>query len=314
MNINLSKAAANKKNNTKGYALGLNSRGAAAMTALGGGDSSSSGEDESPAATGCEAVNRAIAKEQAALCARAAAAADANPLYDYNGTYKSFHPHPTAKKSDVKINDSKQSRYTGDLLKAAEQRKHERDIAYERKVAREQAAEEEADPEVRGKDKFVTAAYKRKLEERKVWQEQEDKQTMLEEANDVAKRTDGVGMASFYGNLNKNVAMGGGTNEKKNPLDSEKEDPRTTPDAATASLGFLDGFAKGDEGCNVEENDSATRSRATLPRPELSLRDDNVDAEDPKARRKRMRLLREKKVEDARARYYQRQGMSNGKE
>jgi Coiled-coil domain-containing protein 55 (DUF2040) len=313
MNINLSKAATKKK---KGYALGLNARGATAVNAFGGGDASS--DEERPAA-GRDAVNRAIAKEQAALRARAAAAAadgNMNPLYDYDGAYDSFHPD-TKKKEQAKV-DSKESRYIGDLLKAAEQRKQERDIAHERKVAREQAAEEEADPEVRGKEQFVTAAYKRKLEERKVWHEQEEKQRKIDDENDVTKRTDGVGMASFYGNLNKNVAMGGGVtiSEKKKTSHSDGDDPRLSHDDATSDLGFLDGFAKGDGG-DIQENATDTNKNVeptALSQPEAIAINDKEVAEDPAERQKRIRLIREKKVEGARARYFQRQGMTVGKQ
>lgn len=302
MNINLSKSATKKKS-AKVFALGLNARGAAAVTNALAGNSSCSSEEENPV-SGREAVNRAIAKEQAVLRARAEAAADLNPIYDYDGAYDSFHPNDG--KKEGKKNDSERSRYIGDLLQAAEQRKQERDIAYERKVARDQAAEEEADPEVRGKEKFVTAAYKRKLEERKVWQDQEDKQRKLEEANDLAKRNDGVGMASFYGNLSKNVAMGGGTIEKKSPSDSEKEDPPTAHERG--DFHFLDGFARGDE-VDIKNGNNSTMQEATFSRLELT-RDDSVAAEGSAERRKGMRLLREKKVEEARARYFQRHGIT----
>lgn len=315
MNINLSKAAAAKKK--KGFALGLNARGAAAAAFGHVGDDSSS-EEEEPAAFGREAVNRAIAKEQAALRARAAAAADgsldAAAVYDYDGAYYSFHLD--TKKKETAKEDSKESRYIGDLLKAAEQRKQERDVAHERKVARDQAAEEEAEPEFRGKDKFVTAAYKRKLQERKVWQAQEEKQRKLEEENDVTKRTDGAGMASFYGNLTKNVAMGGGTSEQVAPPGGDEDHPRPYHDKAASGLGFLDGFARGNEP-EIKENVDAIENkgeRSASSQPEANALGDQKTAEYPMERRKQMRLLRESKVEEARARYFQRQGMPRGNE
>ena len=317
MNIDLSKAAAGKKK--RGFALGLNARGVAAAAAFGhvAGDDSSS-EEEPPATSGREAVNRAIAKEQAALRARAAAAADgsldAAAVYDYDGAYDSFHLD--TKKKETAKEDSKESRYIGDLLKAAEQRKQERDVAHERKVARDQAAEEEAEPEFRGKEKFVTAAYKRKLQERKVWQAKEEKQQRLEEENDVTKRTEGVGMASFYGNLTKNVAMGGGTGENSASPGGDDDHPRPYHDKATSGLGFLEGFAKGNE-ADIEANVATIENngeRSASSQPEANALDEKKTAEDPKERRKQMRLLRESKVEAARARYFQRQGMTAGNE
>jgi coiled-coil domain-containing protein 55 len=313
MNISVSKAPAKK---TKGFALGLNARGAGAAAAFGGGDDDdddSSSQEEGQAATGREAVNRAIAKEQAALRARAVAAAAAGgdaAVYDYDGAYESFHID-AKKKESAKADDPRQSRYTGDLLKAAEQRKRERDIAYERKVARDQAAEEAAEPEFRGKEKFVTAAYKRKLEERKVWQAQDEEQRKIEEENDVTKRTDGVGMASFYGNLTKNVAMGGGKLETNASPNGDDEDPRPSFDDPQR-VGFLDGHDRAknrDEDDIVDGTGQGRKSTISHSREAKAL-DNNEIEEDALERRKRMRLLRERKVEAARARYFQRQSMA----
>lgn len=305
MNINLAKAPAKKKMGVA--ALGFNARGA--TTAFGSDDSSSS---EGEPVTGRTAVNRAITKEQAALRVRAAAAVASSSvnadIYDYDGAYDSFH----SKSKDSEKEDSKESRYIGDLLKAAEQRKWERDLAHERKVARDQAAEEEAEPEFRGKEKFVTAAYKRKLEERKVWQANDEKQRLIEEGHDVTKQTDGVGIANFYGNLTKNVAMGGGTNGSKAPTGDNDDKTRPPRAGKIAGLDSWTGDGGDDE---LESADAVNGIGATSSDPNGEVQKDEIEtAEDPTIRRKRMRLLREKKVEEARARYFQRLGLTAGKE
>ena len=211
MNINLSKAtaAASKKKKQSGSAGG----GKTKKNVFGvAGGSSSSEEEEAVIRSGRDAINLAIAREQEALRARTAevVAQDAG-IFDYDGAYDSFahHREETKKKDEITHSDGKEkkSRYIGDLLKAADKRKQERDFVYERKMARELAAEEEADPEMRDKERFVTAAYKRKLEERKLWEAREEEQRKVEEKDDVTKRMEG--MADFYGNLNRNMASGG---------------------------------------------------------------------------------------------------------
>ncbi len=154
-------------------------------------------------------VNQAVRSEQDALKRRAQKAmqmTDAN-VYDYDGAYDSFHKNPAAEQEEAKDDDRK-SRYIADLLEAAKKRKHERDIVYEKKIAREQAIEE-TEQDFRGKEKFVTAAYRKKLEERELWLAQDEQQRKEDEENDVTKKTGGLGMATFYGSLSYNTAMGG---------------------------------------------------------------------------------------------------------
>lgn len=67
---------------------------------------------------------------------------------------------------------STQSRYIEALLDKAVERKREQDIRYERQLLREREAEDHLFGD---KDVFVTAAYRRKLEEDKLWQAQQDK-------------------------------------------------------------------------------------------------------------------------------------------
>jgi coiled-coil domain-containing protein 55 len=288
MNINLTKLASKVKEK-KRLKLGLNVIGSSAFRA----DQESSSEEEENI-SGREAVNRSIAREQAALRVRAAAAAaegTVDPsLYDYDGAYDSFHSNTKKEESDKET--SKESRYIGDLLKAADQRQQERDMAYERKIARDQAVEEMAEPDLRGKEKFITAAYKRKLEERKVWQGREEEQQKLEAASDVTKQSDG--MASFYGNLTKNVAMGGERVEPKSEKPVlELPPPHGGMQDKAPSVGHYKEPEQGDE------------TREAL-QPEDDCKANVEVGDDPEERRHQMRLIRERKVEAARARYFER--------
>lgn len=68
----------------------------------------------------------------------------------------------------------------------------EHEILYEKKLAKERAAE---DDQFGDKDKFVTSAYKKKLAERKAWEEEQRLLDEEDERNDVTKKTD---LSGFY--------------------------------------------------------------------------------------------------------------------
>jgi len=331
MNIDLSKkkktrgkagsaAGTKKKKGGDGLALGLNRRG----NVLGGGSSSSSDDSDDndnggdrgrePGGGGSRvaAVNRAIASEQAALRRRAvaeeeaaAAEAEAN-VYDYDGAYDSFSKNRPEqvdeRQSDKKDGEEKKSRYIGDLLKAAERRNRERELVIERKVAREQKEEEaQQGDEFRDKGTFVTAAYKRKLQERELWQAQEEKRFREEEENDVTKKKGGA-LANFYGSLNKNVALGG---TGAGPDGDATKDATNEKDSGAMGLGFMDGFERDAGG----GGDDKVRERKTAER--TAEKDDGGDGEQSarateEDRKLTMRRIREKKVAEARVRYLRR--------
>ena len=78
-------------------------------------------------------------------------------LYDYDGAYDSMQTKKQ-KEEEASNNEEpkeKKSRYIQDLLKQSEKRTIEREAIYERKVAREQEAED-AQADYRGKEKFLT--------------------------------------------------------------------------------------------------------------------------------------------------------------
>jgi len=211
----------------KGLGFGLNARGTGASGDRGGkkkrkkmktasvfdgGSSSSDGGEDSDLASagGRGGVNRDIAAEQAALRRRAeqamaaAEATGAAAVYDYDGEFESFSRAEEARKEEAAaVAADTKSRYIGKLLEKAQARKREHDILHERKVAREQAAEVEADEELAGKERFVTKSYKRKLAEREVWLKEELRRDEEEATADRARREGrgGEGMASFLGSV-----------------------------------------------------------------------------------------------------------------
>jgi hypothetical protein len=304
--MNISLSGKGRKTKKQSIQYGLNPRKPASRNVFGGDeDSLEDDEDDdnrNSRQSGRALVNQQIAKEQAALRRRAQAAlasAEDSSVYDFDGAYDSFKPKDDAPKKDShKSNDERKSKYIGDLLKAAKVRDQERDAIFERKIAREQE-EEDAKEEYQGKEKFVTKAYKRKLEERKQWEAEEERRSREEEANDVTKKTAGAAFASFYGNLNRNVAAGRGEVVAENvmglmddpaEMDDDDFDPRQG-----SSKGFFGDFVLPSQPIFDGNQTSEILNDADQPKEE-----------DQKETGMSMRERRAKKIMEARIRYFKR--------
>lgn len=283
----------------KKISVGLNSRKRQAPKNVFRTESSSS--DEDTPVTARQAVNREIVREQQAHAASSAKMEE----YDFDGTYDVDSKQADKTKDDTADGTTeRKSRYMEDLVLAAKKRKQERDVVFERKVAREQAAEEAANPEYLGKDRFVTAAYKRKLQERQVWQAEEDEKARIEAANDVTKKSDGL--MSFYGNFNKNVSVGG---KQESRVEDKSvhvaEGPnKAVPTSPSTTYKLKQGEAGADEHENHTDSRQSDDSTKEITKPSATKEKDGP--EDVDTRRKRQRKEREKKVEQARIRYFQR--------
>jgi coiled-coil domain-containing protein 55 len=296
MNISLAKAKEREK-----FAFGLNApnsrkeggEGTKASSVFGDDDSEPDSDDGDDRA----AVNRDLRAEQEALRKRAAASMEAAAEYDYDGVYDEMHTASSNKPTEPQ---EKKSRYIGELLKAAKQRERERDIIHERKMARELAQEE---TEYLGKDKFVTKAYKQKLAERELWVQEEEARRLEEEKEDVTKKTGDGAFASFYGNFNRNVAMGGSSGKEETTTKDlgVKDGPilASISQKPPSSLGFIDGFEQAAPESNDEKdahyNDESNKSESSVAAPPSPMS---------------MRKAREEKLAKARIRYFQRQGLS----
>lgn len=95
-------------------------------------------------------------------------------VFDYDGVYDSMQAAIVQPKQQDKI--ARQSKYIATLKDQAERRKREADIAFERKTLKERQQEDHL---FEDKEKFVTSAYRRKLEEDKKWQEAEKRRCGL---------------------------------------------------------------------------------------------------------------------------------------
>lgn len=75
-----------------------------------------------------------------------------------------------------------QPKYIGKLLEKAKVRAREQDVVYERQLAKER---EKEDHLYGDKEKFVTGAYKKKLQEQAKWLEDERRREMEEQKHEV---------------------------------------------------------------------------------------------------------------------------------
>ena len=89
----------------------------------------------------------------------------------------------------------RKSRYIESLIAKQKEREREQDIIYERRLLKER---EKEDHLYGDKEKFVTAAYRKKLEEDRKWLEEEKIADAREAADDVTKKGD---LSGFYHNL-----------------------------------------------------------------------------------------------------------------
>lgn len=230
MNINLKQTKTKKSKPKPPIGFGLNKRGKTKKKSNSIFDQDDSSSDEGEHVTGAGAgagdgtvksnFNRELAAEQAALRARAKKAMSASTnkgnIYNYDDEYESFsagHAHASASANiketdpqDGRVKEKKESRYIQNILQQSKEREMEREIIMERKIAREQQ-EEDKELGVKGKEKFVTGAYKRKLQERERWIKEDKIKQKKEEVEDVRKKVGGSAIMGFYGNLSR---IGGG--------------------------------------------------------------------------------------------------------
>jgi hypothetical protein len=332
--MNISFAGAKEKGKKRSLEFGLNNRSTktnnVSKNVFGDDDSSDDDDDDDDndvddvdqkdeitkssvgvVSGGRKAVNQQIVKEQASLRKRAQAAMMAveDPsMYDYDGVYDTFKSNNTTtdeqrKRTTATSQENRKSKYVGDLLKAAKVRERERDAIYERRIAKEQA-EEDAKDEYSGKEKFVSKAYKRKLEERRQWEQEQDEKEREEAANDVTKKSAGVAFAHFYGNLNKNVAAGGGTtgsDDTTNIQPVEKSSMEILKDFDPRGE-FMNDFERSTD----PEDDTHLTVTDTDFQKKIEISNEELLLSTPVAPTMSMRERREKKVAKARMRYQNR--------
>ena len=136
-------------------------------------------------------------------------------VFQYDEVYDQMEATKEEKVSEKKAVDRK-PRYITNLLKQAEIREKENERRIERKVQKEREAEGD---EFADKEKFVTSAYRKKMEEMQKLEEEEKRKEAIEEILDVRKQKD---MSGFYRHLYRQT-MG----EEKGQSEEEKPKVKT---------------------------------------------------------------------------------------
>ena len=141
-------------------------------------------------------------------------------IFDYDGHFDGFQD---TRKQKVKDQDEerveRKSRYIESFMAKQKERDREQDIIYERRLLKERVKEDHLYGD---KDKFVTASYRKKLEEDRKWLEEEKIADAKEAAEDVAKKGD---LSGFYHNLmSRNTAAGAVADKGRAAPEPPKED------------------------------------------------------------------------------------------
>ncbi|XP_036320265.1 nuclear speckle splicing regulatory protein 1-like [Rhagoletis pomonella] len=115
-------------------------------------------------------------------------------VFQYDELYDEMESKREQEK-EIKSKEPKKPKYIGRLMEFAERRKLDNELRVERQVQKEREQEGE---EFKDKESFVTATYRKKLEEMRKLQEQEQRDEYLEAIGDVTKQKD---LDGFYRHL-----------------------------------------------------------------------------------------------------------------
>ena len=127
---------------------------------------------------------------------QAAISQDAS-IFDYDGAYDAMQEQrKQARELTVgKSAQQKSAKYIGTIMEAHKERQIENDKIFERKLVKEAEAEAHLYGD---KEKFITAAYRKKMQAREQFEAEQKAKEAKEEREDVTKRKD---LSHFYSNL-----------------------------------------------------------------------------------------------------------------
>jgi len=128
-------------------------------------------------------------------------------IYDYDGAYDSFksndnssNHHPLLSSEGSSNLPKPKPKYIESIIATSKIREKEQERMYERKLMRDRKKEDELYGDT---EKFMTSAYKKKLEDEKKWEYEDKLIDIVEQKTDFRSK----GMHGFYANLmSKNVA------------------------------------------------------------------------------------------------------------
>ncbi|KAF3337784.1 nuclear speckle splicing regulatory protein 1-like protein [Carex littledalei] len=214
-------------------------------------------------------------------------------VFDYDGVYDDMKEKIA--KPKIQEQTERKSKYIERLMEKAKERERVHEIIYEKKLIKERSKEDHLYGD---KEKFLTSAYRKKLAEQAKWMEEERLQQLREEKEDVTKKKD---LSEFYFSLNKNIALGAGTEDSSKPAKTKttQDDsqitvtrPITENPPAKESVAQLDEKPSSKTEVNTEEEIvPLVESKAPLVEVEASAKDEPeaVKGEDVKLNSERFK-------------------------
>jgi len=139
-------------------------------------------------------------------------------VFQYDEVFDQMEADKVEQSGKKKVVDRK-PKYIANLLKHAEIRNQEEERRKERKVQKEREAEGD---EFADKEKFVTSAYRKKMEEMQKLEEEEQKRQAMEDILDVTKQKD---MSGFYRHLYRQT-MGEEKGQKSTDVEKEASEEK----------------------------------------------------------------------------------------
>lgn len=239
---------------------------------------------------------------------------DAN-IFDYDSHFDSIQQARSAPKIDEKV--SRQPKYIANLLETAEHRKREQDVLYEKRLEKERKAEEHIYGTT---EKFVTSAYRKKLEEEQKWKLEQEKKQREEEQEAVEKKGH---MGDFYRNLfksnvdfigssrhieeTKRAEPGMDTPGAVDTKDSHRLSEASAPDAVSVPIATIKSRDSDERERQIDASSprgptiaEETRGPAAI---EGEKEEEEKEEEKEEERAERLKREREEKIKAAKERY-----------
>ncbi|TGZ75839.1 hypothetical protein CRM22_000161 [Opisthorchis felineus] len=171
-------------------------------------------------------------------------------VFQYDEIYDDIRSEKDRQVNDILGGSKKESKYVGQLLKTAEERKLERELCLERKAQKEI----EADAEQYGdKEAFVTSAYKEKLKQLQELVSKREEEQVREDYMDITKQQ---GLGGFYRYM------------YQHGMKSEE-----TATASASASSRVDDQKHSQERVKLEQNDKTEKHRASGERHRSSKQD-----------------------------------------
>ena len=232
----------------------------------------------------------------------AAALAEDPTVYQYDEVYDKIEEKKQEENVAKNLDKAaKKPRYIHNMMKNAERQKRENERRIERQVQKEREAEGE---QFADKEKFVTSAYRKKMEEMAKLDEEEERQDRIEKALDVKGQKD---MSGFYRHLYRQTM---GEEKGQNTTEETIKDEEKVPEIKKVSTNKREYRKRDDmesepeeehstsnsESSDSESSDNESKTQKSEKADEISAQEiEKQKEEKDKARKQQLRKEKEKR-------------------